>query len=50
MFKNPKLPSGRPATEENVQEQIVNGGDKMPPFKHLKEDELKAVVDYLKEL
>jgi len=51
LFKNPKLPdSGPPVTEENVRGRIVNGGDKMPSFKHLKEDELKAVVDYLKEL
>jgi mono/diheme cytochrome c family protein len=39
-----------PATEQNVRERIVNGGDKMPPFKHLKEAELKAIVDYLKAL
>jgi len=51
VFKNPKLPgSGLPVTEENVRERIVNGGDKMPPFKHLQEDELKAIVDYLKAL
>ena len=50
LFKNPNLPSGRPATAEKVQDQIVNGGEKMPPFKHLKEDELKAIIDYLKGL
>ena len=51
LFEASKLPdSGLPVTEENVREQIVNGGDKMPPFKHLKEDELKAILDYLKEL
>jgi mono/diheme cytochrome c family protein len=50
LFKSPKLPSGKAATDENVREQIVNGGDKMPPFKHLKDDELKAIIDYLKEL
>ena len=51
LFKNPKLPdSGQPVSEEIVRERIVNGGDKMPPFKHLNEDELKAVVDYLKAL
>jgi cytochrome c5 len=51
LFKSPKLPqSGQPATEENVRRRIVNGGDKMPPFKHLKADELKAIVDYLKAL
>jgi mono/diheme cytochrome c family protein len=50
LFKKPKLPSGRPATDEKVQEQIVNGGDKMPPFKHLKDDEVQAIIDYLKGL
>jgi cytochrome c5 len=51
LFKNPKLPeSGLPTTEENIRQRIINGGDKMPPFKHLKEEELKAIVDYLKAL
>lgn len=51
LFKSPKLPaSGQPTTEENVRARIINGGDKMPPFKHLKEAELKAIVDYLKAL
>jgi hypothetical protein len=51
LFKNPKLPeSGLPVSEKNVRRQIVNGGDKMPPFRHLKEEELKAIVDYLKTL
>jgi len=51
LFNSPKLPnSGLPTTDENVRERIVNGGDKMPPFRHLKEGELKAIVDYLKAL
>jgi cytochrome c5 len=51
LFKNPKLPkSGKDTNEENVLQQIINGGEKMPPFKHLKEKELKAIVDYLKTL
>ncbi|MHC4105158.1 MAG: c-type cytochrome [Planctomycetota bacterium] len=51
LFKNPKLPeSGLPATEKNVRQRIINGGNKMPPFKHLKKEELKAIVDYLKTL
>ena len=51
LFKNPKLPkSGRPTSGKNVRETIVNGGEKMPPFKHLKEQEIKALVDYLKSL
>lgn len=51
LFTNPKLPqSGMPATEENIRRKIINGGDKMPPFKHLTKEELKAIVDYLKTL
>ena len=51
LFKNPKLPkSGRTASEKTVRETIVNGREKMPPFKHLKENELDALVDYLKSL
>jgi hypothetical protein len=51
VFKGAKLPdSGMPVTDENVSERIVNGGDKMPPFKHLKKEELKAILDYLKTL
>ena len=51
LFKNPKLPkTGRPTSEKNVRETIVNGGEKMPPFKHLKDEEIKAIIDYLKSL
>lgn len=51
LFKNPKLPaSGRPTNEETVHEKIINGGNKMPPFKHLKEEERAAILDYLKAL
>ena len=51
LFKSPKLPdSGLPVTDENVRKRIINGGDKMPSFKYLKEEELKAIVDYLKTL
>lgn len=51
LFKRSKLPdSGLAVTAENVKNRIINGGDKMPPFRHLKEPELKAIVDYLKTL
>jgi cytochrome c5 len=51
LFKNPKLPkSGRPTSEKTIHETIVNGGEKMPPFKHLKEEEINAIIDYLKSL
>jgi cytochrome c5 len=51
LFKNTKLPkSGRPTSEKTIHETIVNGGEKMPPFKHLKEEEINAIIDYLKSL
>jgi cytochrome c5 len=51
LFKNPTLPkSSRPTNEENVRETIVNGGEKMPPFKHLKDQEIKAIINFLKSL
>jgi len=51
LFKNPKLPdSGRPTSEATVRERIINGGKKMPPFKHLKPKEITAIIDYLKSL
>lgn len=51
LFKRSKLPaSGLPVNEQTIGNQIVNGGKKMPPFKHLKEEEIKAIIDYLKSL
>lgn len=51
LFKGAKLPySDQPVTDENVRRRIVQGGDKMPPFKHLKDTELTAIVGYLKSL
>ena len=51
LLKNPKLPdSGLPANEKNVRQQIINGSERMPPFKHLKDDQLSAMIDYLKTL
>jgi len=51
LFKGARLPdSGQPVTDENVHRRIVKGGDKMPPFKHLTDAELSALVDYLKSL
>jgi hypothetical protein len=50
LFKNPTLPSGRPTLESTVRDQIINGGGKMPPFKHLKDEETAAILDYLKSL
>ena len=51
VFKKPKLPfTGLPTSEKNVREQIINGGKKMPPFKHLKDEEISAIIEYLKTL
>jgi mono/diheme cytochrome c family protein len=51
LFSNPKLPySGLPPSEKNLRKQIVNGGKKMPPFKHLKDEQISAIIDYLKTL
>jgi mono/diheme cytochrome c family protein len=51
LFKNQKLPqSGRPTSEENVRATIVNGQGKMPPFKHLEDSKINAIIDYLKSL
>ncbi|MEE9610474.1 MAG: cytochrome c [Desulfatiglandales bacterium] len=51
VFKHDRLPAtGRPTSEKTVRNQILNGGKKMPPFKHLKEEEVSAIIDYLKTL
>jgi len=51
LFTHPKLPdSGLPADENNVRERIISGGKKMPPFKHLKDEQISAIIDYLKTL
>jgi cytochrome c5 len=51
LFKNPTLPkTGRPTSEKSIRETLINGGEKMPPFKHLKDQEIKAIIDYLKSL
>jgi cytochrome c5 len=51
VFKNPRLPgTGRPTSEETVQDQIQKGGTKMPPFKNLTDEEVLAIIDFLKTL
>jgi cytochrome c2 len=51
LFKNPRLPgTNRPTSEQTVRDQILKGGTKMPPFAHLKEEEISAIIDYLKNL
>jgi mono/diheme cytochrome c family protein len=51
LFKNPRLPdSGLTTDEKTVREQILNGGKKMPPFRHLKKEQITAIIEYLKSL
>jgi len=51
LFDSRKLPdSGLPVTEENLRRRIVNGGEKMPPFKHLSGRQLKDIIEFLKTL
>lgn len=50
LFKSERLPSGKPVSEAEVSRQIKEGGGGMPPFGHLKDDEIRALVEYLKSL
>jgi cytochrome c5 len=50
LFKRDTLSSGKPLSEPAVINQIKKGGGGMPPFGHLEEAELQALVGYLKSL
>lgn len=51
LSKATTLPAtGLPVNAKNLRLRILNGGQKMPPFKHLKDEEVKALVDYLMQL
>jgi mono/diheme cytochrome c family protein len=51
LFKNAKLPSGKPTSEANVLAQINMGGNGMPAYKDILSDADKAdVIAYLKTL
>jgi mono/diheme cytochrome c family protein len=51
LFKQDKLPiSGKAASEENFRNQLMKPFGKMPPFAHLPEEEVEALVEYLKTL
>jgi len=41
---------GKPVTDEVIRKQILEGGIDMPPYSHLTEKEVSAVVEYLKTL
>jgi cytochrome c5 len=48
LSRRDRLPAtGLPVTRENLRQRIVDGGEKMPPFKHLKDEEVTALVDYI---
>lgn len=51
LFKKEKLPhTGRPATEENVKEQLIRPALVMPSFTKLTELEMAALIAFLKTL
>jgi len=51
LFKNSTLPAtGRPVSDKAVRGTIANGGKQMPPFKHLKQEDVSAIIEYLKSL
>jgi mono/diheme cytochrome c family protein len=48
LFHKPTLPSGAPATDEQVRKTIMGGRGVMPPFGGaLKSDDIDAIVAYL---
>jgi len=48
LFHKPTLPSGAPATDDQVRKTITQGRGVMPPFgEALKSEEIDAVVAYL---
>ena len=51
LSKRATLPAtGLPVNAENLRQRILNGGERMPPFKHLTDEEVQALVDYLMHL
>lgn len=51
LFKREKLPStGRAATEDNVRKQITDPVNVMPAFKDYMEEEMKALMAFIKGL
>jgi len=48
LFRKPTLPSGAPATDDQVRKTIREGRGVMPPFASaLQEDDINAIVAYL---
>ncbi|MEW6002508.1 MAG: cytochrome c [Nitrospirota bacterium] len=51
VLKNPYLPvSGRPATPENIRQQLRQPFSKMPSFAYLKEEEVEDIIAFLNTL
>src|SRR5438477_7582746 len=51
IFNSKTLPSGAPATDEQVRKVIIEGFKTMPAFdKRLKEDEVRDLIAYLHKL
>ncbi len=51
LFTKPELPAtGRPAVEDNVRKQIREGGNGMPPYPNLTEEEVSNIIAYLKSI
>lgn len=51
IFKGDKFPvSGQLVSEENLRKQLVTPFGKMPPFGHLPEKQVEALIAYLKSL
>lgn len=50
-YKFRSTPSGDPPTEEDIDRSIRNGnpGTSMPPWKGFRDEEIKALIDYLKK-
>ncbi|MFA5355058.1 MAG: cytochrome c [Thermodesulfovibrionales bacterium] len=51
LLRNPRLPfSNRPATPENIREQLIHPVDHMPSFDHLREEEAEDLLSFLNTL
>ena len=47
--KSQTMPSGKPATEENLRNRILKGSDQMPAFDgDLTKEQVDALIDYLR--
>jgi len=51
LFQQDKLPiSGKPVTDDSIQSQLKTPFDRMPAFADITEEELGALIEYLKTL